>query len=43
MDEPLAGQARAGFTLDVYGGVLEAEEQGEAAKLALEAAVGRLL
>lgn len=38
-----AGHTRASFTLDVYGGVLQREEQSEVAAAALEAAVGRLI
>ena len=39
----LAGHSNAGFTLSRYGGVLDGEEQSDAAKAALEVAVGRLL
>jgi hypothetical protein len=35
----LAGHGNAGFTLSRYGGMLDGEEQGEAAKVALEAGV----
>ena len=39
----VAGHSNPGFTLARYGGVLEGEEQADAAKAALEVAVGRLL
>jgi integrase len=39
----VAGHGNPGFTLSRYGGVLEGERQADAARAALEVAVGRLL
>jgi len=39
----VAGHGNPGFTLSRYGGVLEGEQQADAARAALEVVVGRLL